>query len=137
MAGLSTDQRLDIQVVDLSGVLDDGSDKRTGKFMLVEHNGLSILALGHIENYKYHAQILAALCDQREIAASWIRRRELLRIFDPDVSIAGGGWFDFDPLEKSLRFYGYSTAYGQYDSGLLGSIISRSDRLQTFEIFES
>lgn len=131
---MSTRQGTGIEVIDLSGVLESESDKRTGKFVLVEHNGLSILALGHIDEYEYHAQILAALCDQREIASSWIRSRELLAIYDPDVSIAGGGWFDLDPVESTLRFYGYSTAYGQYDDRLLNTIISRSDLLRPFEI---
>ena len=128
--------RLNVDVIDLSNLFGSDVNKRTGKFVLVEHDGHSILAFGRIDQFEYHAQILAAVCDRRDIDAGWIRSKELLEIYDRNVTIAGGGWFELDPVEKTVRFYGYSTAYGQYDQIILDDILSRSPHFESYRIVD-
>ena len=68
-------------------------DERTVcKFLLIRHNGRVDLVCGPVKEYTYHAMLLDRYCRDNEIAASWVKQREYLEVYDSALEVRGGGW---------------------------------------------
>lgn len=85
------------------------------KFVVIEQGGVLHLVFGLVTEYPYHANLIDRFCEDSEIATGWIKKPDLVEVYDDSVSIRGGGYIDFDPHKNIARFSGYSTAYGSYD----------------------
>ncbi len=83
-----------------------------GKFVLVQSADSLVLTLGPLTRYAYHADLLAAFCESRQIVAVWERRPDTLKIKAPEISILGGGHLAWNPSGREARFGGSSKAYG-------------------------
>lgn len=85
------------------------------KFVVIEQGGILNLVFGLITDYPYHATLIDRFCEDEEIASGWIKKPDLVEVYDESVNIRGGGYIDFDPQKNIALFSGYSTAYGCYE----------------------
>ncbi len=106
----------------------------SGKFVLVSHNSICNLVFGPLKEFPYHANLLDRFCDENEIPAGWVHKSDLLEIYDPEVSINGGGWIEIDGVEKNVRFEGYSTAYGKYDRDKLSRLVANHSFFEGYDL---
>ena len=106
------------EVVDLSvdGNLSSGPPAMVAKFVLVEHDDLISLVFGPVDRYRYHAALLDRFCQDRDIPTAWVKKPDLVEVFDDSLEIRGGGWIEVDPDKRRVKLYGYSTAYGRFHS---------------------
>ncbi|HOP08081.1 MAG TPA: hypothetical protein PLF13_12400 [candidate division Zixibacteria bacterium] len=112
----------------------NGGEKLVCKFVIIEHNNEPWLVVGPVAEFPYHANLVDRYCDIKNVASTWVHKPDLLRIFDADVHVAGGGWLDLDPVDSSIKLYGNSTAYGGFNRHTARSAISSDGRFHAYEI---
>lgn len=93
------------------------------KFILVTVHGRTFFVHGPLEQYRYHAQLLYGFCIEKNLAVTWTHQPDLAEVFESGVRTAGGGWMKKDIKDRQLTLYGYSTAYGRFDRGLLQEML--------------
>lgn len=93
------------------------------KFVIVKTPDAIVLAFAPVFRYAYHANILEALCAQKQILTRWERQPDRLEILDPEVTVHGGGHLALTPSQRRAHFGGSSKAYGFFDRDLLRSIL--------------
>ncbi|RKX26831.1 MAG: hypothetical protein DRP47_07555 [Candidatus Zixiibacteriota bacterium] len=118
-------------LIDLSDSLfngDKGShlDCITCKFVLIDAPDEVAMVFGTIEEFPYHATLVDRFCKQRQLACEWIKRPDLVELFEPDYDILGGGYMDFRPVERFITFSGASTAYGSFPQLELSAVLDNS-----------
>jgi len=91
---------------------------RSGKFVHVinldSHEEFLILA--PVDLSRYHATIVERFCRQNDIQGRYISaRRDDFKILDPAWQVQGGGFWEINGGEQSIRLYGFSQAYGGCD----------------------
>jgi hypothetical protein len=96
---------------------DSGENNSTivGKFVLIAGVNEIALAYGSIEDYSYHADLVKRYCDINNIPSGWAKKPDQYEILSDSHRILGGGWLEENVGDKTLRFYGYSTAYGGFE----------------------
>ncbi len=107
---------------------DAGSDC---KFVLIRDSDSKYFVVGTVDLFPYHADLVARFCRDYEIPSGWVRRPDLVEIYDPTVKIDGGGMLHIDGKTRRVQIYGQSSAYGSFpDEGivdLVGAIPSFRD----------
>ena len=98
--------------------------KRIGKFMLITGPEELTLIFGEVKEYAYHANLVYRYCQLREIPCGWEKKPDLLEIYDPQIRLHGGGWFELDETAGHIRFFGSSTAYGRFHPTRMNTVIS-------------
>ncbi len=93
----------------------DADNKLVGKFILIAGSDEITMAYGSLEDFGYHADLLKRFCDLNDIPSGWAKKPDQYEIISDSHRIVGGGWLEENVGEKTLRFYGYSTAYGGFD----------------------
>ncbi len=84
------------------------------KFLLVSSDDCLYLLFGPLAEYPYHAALLDRFCKEQQIASSWIKRPDLLEIFDGGCEVRGGGYLELDRVLRTACVSGQSTAYGGF-----------------------
>jgi|GEM_PF-826523 len=112
----------------------DCKDPVTCKFVVLLDAGTPVLIYGPVDEFPYHANLVAAFCESKAIAAAWVRKPDLVEIYDQHVEIDGGGWLSIEPFDSQLKLYGHSTAYGGFSFPQVSSLISTVDALADFSI---
>jgi len=95
------------------------------KMMIIAIAGTAHLVFGPVSEFGYHADLVDRFCSQRDIAAAWVRKPDIVEILQQDVQIRGGGWMKIDRSKSLIEIYGRSTAYGRFDKKLLKLLVDR------------
>lgn len=74
------------------------------------------LVLSPREFTKYHANIVARFCLDKDIEGSYDSRKEKFTIPDQAWIIVGGGKFERDIDKKAIKLYDNSMVYGKFDA---------------------
>lgn len=105
-----------------------------GKFVLVVTQNVYYFVTGALTEYPYHANLVDQFCTQREIPCGWIRKPDLVEIYDNQTTIRGGGHIMIDLVNRLIRLSGKSTAYGRYNADELSVLIEDEDFFNGFKI---
>ena len=117
------------------GDIPTGSHARLhGKFIQILTQSMYYLVTGPLAEYPYHANLVDAFCTQREIPCGWVRRPDLVEIYDVQTRIRGGGFIEIDLVNRQIAFGGKSTAYGKYKADELSFLIEHNDFFNGFKI---
>ncbi|MCK4607756.1 MAG: hypothetical protein KAU35_10710 [candidate division Zixibacteria bacterium] len=126
---MADSRQLKVDVVDLTcpagsdpSVGDDG-DEPVFKFVLISCDAQFNFVLGRVSQFPYHANLVDRFCDRQGIAAGWVRKPDLVEIYDTEYAVRGGGWMKLDRSGNSLEVYGNSSAYGKYDPSDLSLVV--------------
>lgn len=92
----------------------DNAFEKKGKFVQVVIGQERMVAFGEIEQYPYHANILAAVLELKGIAGGQWESLPDLYLPPREVKIVGGGWFKF--TSSLCLLSGSSRAYGNFDA---------------------
>ncbi|HUV31491.1 MAG TPA: hypothetical protein VMY05_10430 [Acidobacteriota bacterium] len=112
-------------VIDFSDTAASSTEKDAGhkqvvcKFMLLSVSGLVHLVFGSVKRFAYHADLVDRFCTERGIAAVWMKRPDVMEVFDPEVRLLGGGWMKINRARSEIDIYGRSTAYGRFDDAMI------------------
>lgn len=99
--------------------------ERTGKFVQLTNETTEFVVFSPKDNTTYHADILAIFCKQQGIAHTYNAADKYLEILDTGWKIIGGGMWKIDEKEKLLALWGYSQAYGKFDTdGIIDKLTS-------------
>jgi hypothetical protein len=104
------------------------------KFVIVACGNELILIFGPVRMYRYHANLVDAYCSNRDIPSGWLKKPDIVEVYDDNYVIQGGGWMDIEPGSNYMKVYGNSTAYGQFDPSDLNSIVDGSPALTGFTV---
>lgn len=104
------------------------------KFVLIKKDSRIHLVIGPVNLFRYHANLVDTFCRCYEIPASKARGTQRVEIYDRSVRVLGGGQATVNPESRSVRFYGQSTAYGQYDTDAVKAILQRSSLFAGFSV---
>ncbi|MBD3333023.1 hypothetical protein GF356_09230 [candidate division GN15 bacterium] len=104
------------------------------KFVVLDHDGRLVLIHGPLKEYPYHASLIHEYCESYEVPAAWLKKPDLIEVFDDDVEIRGGGWLEFDDTGRKLSIYGFSTAYGKYVTSDIEHILQSTDSFTGYRI---
>lgn len=119
---------------DINSLIDKTDANLSGKFVIISNNGYLNLIYGPIGSYSYHANLVSQFCNLFKISSGWENRPDLYVIYDSEYRIRGGGWFEFKFMEKKLKIFGYSTAYGSFTKQDFLDINSDNKDFSRFEI---
>jgi hypothetical protein len=95
------------------------------KMMIIAVSGTTHLVFGPVSEFGYHANLVDRFCSQRDIAAAWVRKPDIVEILEKDVKLGGGGWMKINKPESLIEIYGRSTAYGRFDKEQLKLLVDR------------
>ena len=121
------------------GFLEEELEESNGKaiyckFVLIIIGEDPNFVLGPIDKYAYHANLVNAFCEDRDIAASWTHKPDMVEIYDKNVRMAGGGWIKYYPDGMKIELVGQSTAYGPFNRETLQTITKRDEFFTTREV---
>ncbi len=85
------------------------------KFVIIERDDVVHLVFGLLSDYPYHANLIDRFCLEGEIPSGWIKKPDVVEVYDDSVQIRGGGYVVISPGRQTALFSGYSTAYGCYE----------------------
>ena len=94
------------------------SQARSGKFIIVSDAARYYVVIAPIEEFPYHAHILAQFCSERGVTVDFNQDRDAAEIRGDRVSIHGGGYWERSDDDK-IEFFGRSQAYGRFDESLM------------------
>lgn len=84
------------------------------KFVMIREDETLNMVIGNVERYPYHAGLIFQFCKEHQIKVRWVKRPDVVQVYDRSVAVLGGGWVEILPESKSCRVYGRSNAYGQF-----------------------
>ncbi len=128
---------LQIELVDLQGIINRSlptAEKITCKFVIVASENELAFIFGPVRQFRYHANLVDAYCGRRDIPAGWLKKPDIVEVYDVNYVIKGGGWLDLEPGSRFMKVYGYSTAYGRFDPSDLSLVVDGSPVLNGFTI---
>jgi hypothetical protein len=111
-----------------------GETTVTCKFVSLLVESTPHLIVGPVDDFPYHANLIDRFCNERNIASAWEHKPDLVEVYDTNVEIHGGGWMRIDPVHKSIKVYGRSTAYGTYDRDVVTEVISNHPEYSEFSL---
>ena len=125
-----------VDYTDLDSMVFDGGGEitLTCKFVTLLVDGTPHLVVGLVTEFPYHANLIDRFCGERNIASGWEHKPDLVEIYDAGVQTHGGGWMRIDPVNKSIKIYGRSTAYGTYDRDVVTEVISNHQEYSEFSL---
>ncbi len=77
---------------------------------------MEYLVLSPEELTKYHANIVERFCLDNGIEGSYDAEHKRYNIYDQEWVVVGGGKFEINTSNKTVRLYDDSMAYGKFDS---------------------
>jgi len=86
-----------------------------GKFVQVSRGETEYIIFAPKEFAAYHADIVKHFCDERCIDGTYNHTEKRFDIVDPAWTITGGGKFEIDRAQRTIRLFDNSLAYGKYD----------------------
>jgi len=103
-------------------------DTNKGKFVqILNHSAEEHLVFSPKEVSRYHADIVGRFCAERGIPGVYNGADKRFDIHDTEWIVVGGGKFTIDRLNKQLRLYDDSMAYGKFNGqGLKEQILTLS-----------
>lgn len=104
------------------------------KFVIIETYDALYFVFGPLDPFGYHANLVGRFATEHEIPSHWLEKPHLVEILDVAYKVNGGGWVDLNPKTKMIMFYGYSTAYGEFDHQQLLYIIEKSGLFADWEV---
>ncbi len=104
------------------------------KFVFLLHRDVLTMVAGPIINYPYHATLIDKFCRDNQIPSAWVHKPDLVEIFDPLVQVKGGGHLDIYPEREVINIYGYSTAYGPFNSEYMKRFITEHPFFSHFSV---
>lgn len=130
-------KQVSTRVVNLTA--EDGQDaknpaKAIGKFILLHHNQKLVFVFGPLSQFSYHAQLLERFCNQEKIPSWWEKRPDELDYDHRQIELKGGGWLEIDNAERSLKIFGESKAYGEFDRSDLNYILATDRFFEGFSL---
>ena len=108
--------------------------RRTGKFVQIKHEDMEYLIFSPKEFTRYHADLVQKFCQDKGVDGSYNEQIKRYDTHDPSWIITGGGKFEIDDEEKSLRLYDNSMAYGRFDSRGLKKHILADQKMVGYKI---
>ncbi len=94
------------------------------KFLLVSSDDCLYLLFGPLSEFPYHAGLLDRFCKEQQIASSWVKRPDLLEVFDESCEVRGGGYLELDRVQRTVCVSEQSKAYGGFRQADLNRILS-------------
>jgi len=94
-----------------------------GKFVLIKNTDRLFLVFSPKDFMKFHANIVEQFCFDKGIKGSYDPERKRFDVLDEAWTIQGGGKFEINRDEKSIRLFDDSLAYGKFDTASLATII--------------
>lgn len=88
---------------------------RSGKFLQIRNDDMEYLVFSTRKLTPYHANILERFCRERGIKGSYDGEGKRYGIEDPLWAVKGGGKFEIDAKNKTVRLYDDSMAYGRFE----------------------
>ncbi len=88
----------------------------TGKFVQLRNGNEFYVVLSPKELTKYHANIVERFCMDRGIEGNYDGRKEKFFIQDQAWQILGGGKFERNAHQKTIKFSDNSMAYGKFET---------------------
>jgi hypothetical protein len=96
-----------------------------GKFVLIQNDATEYLVFSPKEFTKYHANIVERFCLDKGIAGGYDSEVKRYVIADRAWAVAGGGKYEIDTMNKTIKLYDNSMAYGKFEiQGLKRKILS-------------
>lgn len=108
--------------------------KNVSKFVIIRSDEHLKMVHGPINEYSYHADLVRKYCDLNSIPSGWLKKPDLYEIYGNSHDIRGGGWLEEKPGEKRLRIFGYSTAYGPFDSEDIAYLFEHAGAFDDYDI---
>lgn len=110
--------------------------KRQGKFIQVRRHSTDTeyLVMSVRELSTYHANIAERFFKEHGVAFRYNRKRDFLEVESHDWDIAGGGMWELDDNEKTLKLFSQSQAYGAFEPMGLKSRLMKVPALKGFGI---
>ena len=108
-------------------------EKQICKFVLVATEDELNLVFGSYIHYPYHANLIDLFCNRREIPSVWVKKPDLVEIYDAAYQIKGGGWLEIDPPKGTLKFFGESTVYGRFAQSDLNYVLTENELFGSFQ----
>lgn len=88
----------------------------TGKFVQIRNEITEYIVFSPGDFTKYHANIVERFCLDRGIEGRYDGEGKRYDIADRAWNVIGGGKFELDTRNRSIRLYDNSMAYGKFDS---------------------
>lgn len=118
-------------IIDYDGVISGGNPAagalvhKTGKFLQIINKDREFTVFSPRELTPYHSDILERFCLERDIRGSYDYEKKRFNVEDSFLKVKGGGKFDIDTVNKCIRLYDNSMAYGKFDAaGLKDKVLS-------------
>lgn len=107
---------------------------RGGKFVQLLHGEDEYLIFSPARLSTYHANIVERFCSLEGVAGGYEKENEHYAIYDPEWSVNGGGRWETDETQKTLRLFGSSLAYGRFDALWLAERLSATAEFKDYTI---
>jgi hypothetical protein len=104
------------------------------KFVIIASPEKTVLVLGPLSRYTYHADIVEAHCATRGLKTTRVGKGDVVEILEPTVIISGGGYLTWSKEAQTLRLGGSSKAYGHCDLELLKTILEETQLFTGYRI---
>jgi hypothetical protein len=104
------------------------------KFIVIEHAGALNLVIGPVSDFRYHAALVDRFCSVNELPSGWVRKPDLLEIYDASVAIRGGGLAELDFSDKTCVVHGHSAAYGGFKASDIRQFLGSHALFETYQV---
>lgn len=126
-------------LVDYSGLCSPDPENHlpetgSGKFVQLRKDDMEYLVFSPTDVTPYHADIVGRFCRDKDINGAYDAEKKRFNIYDPAWTVAGGGKFEIDRVNRRIRFYDNSMAYGKFDSKALGEGILQVEALKDYTV---
>lgn len=108
--------------------------KAIGKFILLRHNRRLVFIFGPLSQFSYHAQLLERFCKLEKVPSWWEKRPDQLDYDHRQIEIRGGGWLELDESVRTLKIFGESKAYGEFERSDLNYILANDRYFEGFTL---
>ena len=104
-------------LVDYSAAVygDEPPTQRGGKFIQVRNLDTEYMVLSLKQLTPYHANIAERFFSEMRVAGGMNDKKTLFTLNDGEWEIVGGGSWEIDAAAQSIRLFGASQAYGQFE----------------------
>ncbi|MFQ5453439.1 MAG: hypothetical protein ACE5D6_04555 [Candidatus Zixiibacteriota bacterium] len=126
-----------VNLIENSQILNDSTKLATNivcKFIILSHSKESVIILGPVSKFPYHADIVEHFCTMNNISAGWLKKPDIYEIYDKSYSINGGGWIEINIIKEIIVIYGLSTSYGKFDQTKVSAALSTYPEYSNYSI---
>ncbi len=106
----------------------------SGKFVQIRHEFTEYLIFSPTEFTKYHANIVERFCMDKRIEGRYDSRGKLYDIADSAWIVVGGGKYEIDETNRTIKLYDNSMAYGKFNIQGLRENIHSLPRFSAFTV---